>query len=64
MLNAKLLSDISQRALLLVLVINHKEILICFQVSYAEILSGGILRLQVSEAEVNNINICFLDRRR
>jgi hypothetical protein len=61
MLNAKLLSDISQRALLLV--INHKEILICFQVSYAEILSGGILRLQVSEAEVNNINIRFLDRR-
>uniref|UniRef100_J3LAJ5 POTRA domain-containing protein n=2 Tax=Oryza brachyantha TaxID=4533 RepID=J3LAJ5_ORYBR len=32
-------------------------------VSYAEILSGGILRLQVSEAEVNNINIRFLDRR-
>ncbi|KAG1326747.1 Outer envelope protein 80, chloroplastic [Cocos nucifera] len=34
-----------------------------FQVSYAEILSGGILRLQVSEAEVNNIIIQFLDRR-
>jgi len=33
------------------------------QVSYAEILSGGILRLQVSEAEVNNINIRFLDRK-
>ncbi|XP_008798772.2 outer envelope protein 80, chloroplastic-like isoform X1 [Phoenix dactylifera] len=32
-------------------------------VSYAEILSGGILRLQVSEAEVNNIVIQFLDRR-
>ncbi|CAN6246794.1 unnamed protein product [Urochloa humidicola] len=32
-------------------------------VSYAEILSGGILRLQVSEAEVNNINIRFLDRK-
>ncbi|AQK69636.1 Outer envelope protein 80 chloroplastic [Zea mays] len=32
-------------------------------VSYAEILSGGILRLQVSEAEVNNISIRFLDRK-
>jgi len=32
-------------------------------VSYAEILSGGILKLQVSEGKVNNINICFLDRR-
>ncbi|XP_020109745.1 outer envelope protein 80, chloroplastic [Ananas comosus] len=32
-------------------------------VSYAEILSGGILRLQVTEAEVNNIIIRFLDRR-
>ncbi|KAL6888326.1 hypothetical protein ACP4OV_009352 [Aristida adscensionis] len=32
-------------------------------VSYAEILSGGILRLQVSETEVNNINIRFLDKK-
>ncbi|XP_072966441.1 outer envelope protein 80, chloroplastic [Typha angustifolia] len=32
-------------------------------VSYAEMLSGGILRLQVSEAEVNNITIRFLDRK-
>lgn len=32
-------------------------------VQYAEILSGGILRLQVYEAEVNNIIIQFLDRR-
>ncbi|XP_026658493.1 outer envelope protein 80, chloroplastic-like isoform X2 [Phoenix dactylifera] len=32
-------------------------------VSYAEILSGGILRLQVTEAEVNNTIIQFLDRR-
>ncbi|XP_010928864.1 outer envelope protein 80, chloroplastic [Elaeis guineensis] len=32
-------------------------------VSYAEILSGGILRLQASEAEVNNSAIQFLDRR-
>ncbi|XP_022871055.1 outer envelope protein 80, chloroplastic-like [Olea europaea var. sylvestris] len=31
-------------------------------VSGAEILSGGIIKLQVSEAEVNNINIRFLDR--
>lgn len=31
-------------------------------VSGAEILSGGILKLQVSEAEVNNIAIRFLDR--
>ncbi|KAL5981960.1 Outer envelope protein 80, chloroplastic [Asimina triloba] len=32
-------------------------------VSDVEILSGGILRLVVSEAEVNNIAIRFLDRR-
>ncbi|XP_077214601.1 outer envelope protein of 80 kDa [Tasmannia lanceolata] len=32
-------------------------------VSEVEILSGGILRLQVSESEVNNIAIRFLDRR-
>ncbi|XP_058081687.1 outer envelope protein 80, chloroplastic isoform X2 [Magnolia sinica] len=32
-------------------------------VSDVEILSGGILRLLVSEAEVNNITIRFLDRR-
>ncbi|XP_042514910.1 outer envelope protein 80, chloroplastic [Macadamia integrifolia] len=32
-------------------------------VSDVEILSGGIIRLQVSEAEVNNIAIHFLDRR-
>ncbi|XP_075635333.1 outer envelope protein 80, chloroplastic [Castanea sativa] len=32
-------------------------------VSDVEILSGGILRLQVSEAEVNNISIRFLDRK-
>ncbi|KAG0492746.1 hypothetical protein HPP92_006144 [Vanilla planifolia] len=32
-------------------------------VSDVEILSGGILRLQVSEAEVNNIIIRFLDRK-
>ncbi|AES67692.1 outer envelope protein 80, chloroplastic isoform X1 [Medicago truncatula] len=32
-------------------------------VSAVEILSGGILRLQVSEAEVNNISIRFLDRK-
>ncbi|KAG6523056.1 hypothetical protein ZIOFF_020215 [Zingiber officinale] len=33
------------------------------QVSYAEILSGGIIRLEISEAEVNNIIIRFLDRK-
>ncbi|KAK4608360.1 hypothetical protein RGQ29_001964 [Quercus rubra] len=32
-------------------------------VSDVEIFSGGILRLQVSEAEVNNISIRFLDRK-
>ncbi|ERN11759.1 hypothetical protein AMTR_s00022p00244130 [Amborella trichopoda] len=32
-------------------------------VSEIEILSGGILKLQVSEAEVNNITIRFLDRK-
>ncbi|KAJ4979038.1 hypothetical protein NE237_009818 [Protea cynaroides] len=32
-------------------------------VSDVEILSGGIIRLQVSEAEVNNITIHFLDRK-
>lgn len=32
-------------------------------VSSVEILSGGILRLQVSEAAVNNISIRFLDRK-
>ncbi|KAK8916055.1 hypothetical protein KSP39_PZI023064 [Platanthera zijinensis] len=32
-------------------------------VSDVEILSGGILKLQVSEAEVNNINLRFLDRK-
>ncbi|XP_039125042.1 outer envelope protein 80, chloroplastic [Dioscorea cayenensis subsp. rotundata] len=32
-------------------------------VSSIEMLSGGILKLQVSEAEVNNITIRFLDRR-
>ncbi|CAL9078421.1 unnamed protein product [Musa textilis] len=32
-------------------------------VSYAEILSGGIIRLEISEAEVNNITIRFLDRK-
>ncbi|XP_065638426.1 outer envelope protein 80, chloroplastic isoform X2 [Quercus suber] len=32
-------------------------------VSNVEIFSGGILRLQVSEAEVNNISIRFLDRK-
>lgn len=32
-------------------------------VSDVEILSGGILRLQVSEAEVNNMTIRFLDRK-
>ncbi|KHN33340.1 Outer envelope protein 80, chloroplastic [Glycine soja] len=32
-------------------------------VSAVEILSGGILRLQVSEAEVDNISIRFLDRK-
>ncbi|PKA56547.1 Outer envelope protein 80, chloroplastic [Apostasia shenzhenica] len=32
-------------------------------VSDVEILSGGILKLQVSEAEVNNISIRFLDRK-
>ncbi|XP_050884047.1 outer envelope protein 80, chloroplastic [Lathyrus oleraceus] len=32
-------------------------------VSAVEILSGGILKLQVSEAEVNNISIRFLDRK-
>lgn len=31
-------------------------------VSGVEILSGGIIRLQVSEAEVNNVTIHFLDR--
>ncbi|KAL3609164.1 hypothetical protein D5086_000184 [Populus alba] len=33
------------------------------KVSNAEILSGGIIRLQVAEAEVNDISICFLDRK-
>lgn len=32
-------------------------------VSGAEILSGGIIRLQVAEAEVNDISIRFLDRK-
>ncbi|KAI8526234.1 hypothetical protein RHMOL_Rhmol13G0292800 [Rhododendron molle] len=32
-------------------------------VSGVEILSGGVVRLQVSEAEVNNISIRFLDRK-
>ncbi|KAA8528103.1 hypothetical protein F0562_035028 [Nyssa sinensis] len=32
-------------------------------VSDVEILSGGIIKLQVSEAEVNNISIRFLDRK-
>ncbi|GLU24137.1 hypothetical protein SLE2022_400940 [Rubroshorea leprosula] len=32
-------------------------------VSRVEILSGGIIKLQVSEAEVNNISIRFLDRK-
>ncbi|KAK1259576.1 hypothetical protein QJS04_geneDACA010312 [Acorus gramineus] len=32
-------------------------------VSDVEILSGGILKLKVSEAEVNNITLRFLDRR-
>ncbi|KAB2607325.1 outer envelope protein 80 [Pyrus ussuriensis x Pyrus communis] len=32
-------------------------------VSAVEILSGGILKLQVSETEVNNISIRFLDRK-
>ncbi|CAK7339322.1 unnamed protein product [Dovyalis caffra] len=32
-------------------------------VSNAEILSGGIIRLQVAEAEVNDISIRFLDRK-
>lgn len=32
-------------------------------VSGIEMLSGGIIRLQVSEAEVNNISIRFLDRK-
>ncbi|TXG73238.1 hypothetical protein EZV62_001817 [Acer yangbiense] len=32
-------------------------------VSDVEILSGGMIRLQVSEAEVNNISIRFLDRK-
>ncbi|KAG8389022.1 hypothetical protein BUALT_Bualt02G0186200 [Buddleja alternifolia] len=31
-------------------------------VSGVDILSGGIIKLQVSEAEVNNINIRFLDK--
>lgn len=43
--------------------INHNDSLVWIQVSYAEILSGGVLRLQVSEAEVNNISIRFLDRK-
>lgn len=33
------------------------------QVSGVEILSGGVIRLQVVEAEVNNISIRFLDRK-
>ncbi|KAM2046886.1 hypothetical protein ACFX1T_005623 [Malus domestica] len=32
-------------------------------VSAVEVLSGGILKLQVSETEVNNISIRFLDRK-
>ncbi|KAL6505352.1 Outer envelope protein 80, chloroplastic [Orobanche gracilis] len=31
-------------------------------VSGVDILSGGILKLKVSEAEVNNISIRFLDK--
>ncbi|KAL3850110.1 hypothetical protein ACJIZ3_011992 [Penstemon smallii] len=31
-------------------------------VSGVEIMSGGIIKLQVSEAEVNNVNIRFLDK--
>lgn len=33
------------------------------QVTDVELLSGGIIRVQVSEAEVNSINIRFLDRK-
>ncbi|KAL5566613.1 hypothetical protein UlMin_029777 [Ulmus minor] len=33
------------------------------EVSAVEILSGGIIRLEVSEAEVNDISIRFLDRK-
>ncbi|KAH9789725.1 Outer envelope protein 80 [Citrus sinensis] len=33
------------------------------EVSGVEILSGGVIRLQVAEAEVNNISIRFLDRK-
>lgn len=32
------------------------------QVSGVEILSGGIIKLQASEAEVNDISIRFLDK--
>eukprot|EP00249_Psilotum_nudum_P019651 c27360_g1_i1 orf=78-2258(+) len=32
-------------------------------VTDVELLSGGIIRVGFSEAEVNNINICFLDRK-
>lgn len=38
------------------------QIFFCYQVSGVEIMSGGIVKLQVSEAEVNNINIRFLDK--
>lgn len=43
-------------------IINVNSCPINIQVSGVEILSGGMLRLQVSEAEVNNIAIRFLDR--
>ena len=33
-----------------------------YQVSGVEILSGGIIKLQASEAEVNDISIRFLDK--
>ncbi|KAK8550660.1 hypothetical protein V6N12_039356 [Hibiscus sabdariffa] len=32
-------------------------------VSGLDIFSGGIIKLQVAEAEVNNISMCFLDRK-
>lgn len=43
--------------------LSYSILLSSVQVSDLEILSGGIIKLQVSEAEVNNISIRFLDRK-
>lgn len=44
-------------------VVNSSFCCLPLQVSDIDTLSGGIVRLQVAEAEVNNISIRFLDRK-